>query len=101
MISMQSALAKHCDAMPEQPLRVRMGAAAGEPVSDSEDLFGAAVQLASRLCTYAQPGQIVVAGVVRDLCIGKMLSFREHGEIEIRGFSEPMRVYEVQWQKQT
>lgn len=99
MIAMQSALAAHSNATPDRPLRARMGAAAGEPVSDREDLFGAAVQLAARLCAFAAPGQIMVAGVVRDLCIGKTFAFQEHGQVELKGFGEPVRVYEVRWQR--
>ncbi len=99
MIAMQGALAAHSEATPEQPLRARMGAAAGEPVSDREDLFGAAVQLAARLCDQARPGQILVAGVVRDLCIGKTFSFQEQGEVQLKGFSEPVRLFEVRWRE--
>lgn len=99
MIAMQAALAAHCEATPDLPLRARMGAAAGEPVSDHEDLFGASVQLAARLCDHAKPGQILVAGVVRDLCIGKTLSFQEHGQVQLKGFSEPVRLFEVRWRE--
>jgi class 3 adenylate cyclase len=99
-IAMQAALREHSSGMPEAPLRARIGVAAGEPVSDNEDLFGAAVQLAARLCDRAMPGQIVVAGVVRDLCIGKTFGFKDMGNVELKGFSEPVRVYEVDWRAQ-
>jgi class 3 adenylate cyclase len=98
MIAMQDALAAHSEVTPHLPLRVRMGAAAVEPLSDRDDLFGAAVQLAARLCAHAKPGQIMVAGVVRDLCIGKTFSFQEHVQVQLKGFSEPVRLYEVGWQ---
>ena len=97
MIEMQRALAAHNASRPEAPLLARMGAAAGEPVAHGEDLFGAAVNLASRLSSHAQPGQIMVAGVVRDLCIGKTFAFNDQGEVGLKGFGEPVRVYEVQW----
>jgi adenylate cyclase len=96
-IAMQAALEEHSAGMPEVPLRARIGVAAGEPVEDSEDLFGAAVQLASRLCQRAMPSQIIVAGVVRDLCIGKTFAFKECGNVELKGFHEPVRAYEVDW----
>ena len=38
------------------PLRVRVGLAAGEPVADGDDLFGLAVNLASRVCNACEPG---------------------------------------------
>ncbi|HKM98872.1 MAG TPA: adenylate/guanylate cyclase domain-containing protein, partial [Candidatus Binataceae bacterium] len=55
------------------PLKVRIGAAAGEPVEREHDLFGATVQLAARLCSHAQPEQILVSNVVPELCLGKAL----------------------------
>lgn len=98
MIDMQRALAEHNVACPGAQLLARMGAAAGEPVAHQEDLFGAAVILASRLSGRARPGQIIVAGVVRDLCMGKTFSFSDQGEMELKGFGEPVRAYEVNWQ---
>jgi class 3 adenylate cyclase len=97
MIDMQCALAEHNAANPDRQLRARIGAAAGEPVDREGDLFGAAVNLASRLSSHAAPGEIVVAGVVRDLCIGKQFTFAERGHVEVKGFDEPQRVYEVRW----
>jgi class 3 adenylate cyclase len=96
-IAMQNVLHEYSAGMPEAPLRARIGVAAGEPVSDQEDLFGAAVQLAARLRDRALPAQIIVAGVVRDLCIGKTFAFKELGNVELKGFHEPVRVYEVDW----
>src|SRR5262249_61796612 len=49
-IQIQRELDKHAKANPDRSLRVRVGAAAGEPVEQHDDLFGATVQLASRLC---------------------------------------------------
>ncbi len=44
---------------------------AGEPVADGDDLFGATVQLAARLCDHAQPGAVLVAGALYDLSLGR------------------------------
>lgn len=96
-IRMQRAFAMHNQSHQDHPLRVRMGCTAGEPVAQNEDLFGAAVQLAARLCSQAEPEQILVSSVIRDLCIGKDFLFADLGPKELRGFDEPVRVYEVQW----
>ena len=45
----------------EHPLAVRIGLAAGEPVMEGGDLFGAAVQLAARLCDRAGASSILVS----------------------------------------
>jgi len=39
----------------KEKLRVRIGIDVGEPIADSNDLFGATVQMAARLCQLAQP----------------------------------------------
>ena len=79
-------------------LRVRIGMAAGEPVTERNDLFGATVQLAARLCARADPGGILVAGAVHDLALGKGYAFRKRGKLRLKGFESPMQAYEVVWQ---
>lgn len=82
----------------ERRVHVRIGVAAGEPVTENDDLFGAAVQQAARLCQCAQPDCIVVSSGVYDLCRGKEIRFGARGAIEMKGFSEPIEHYEVHWQ---
>lgn len=93
----QRALAKHREEHSEYPLKVRIGAAAGEPVERENDLFGATVQLAARLCAHAQADQILVSNVVAELCVGKALPFEDLGDVLLKGFSHPIRVQGVQW----
>lgn len=81
----------------EVPLKLRIGAAAGEPVEKSQDIFGTTVQLAARLCGHAEPDQILVSNVVAELCIGKGLSFRPLGAVSLRGFDRPVYVHAVAW----
>jgi adenylate cyclase len=78
-----------------EPLLVRIGLNAGEPVAEEADLFGAAVQLAARVCARAEPGQVLAANVVRELAMGKGFVFSDQGDVELRGFEDPVRLYEV------
>jgi class 3 adenylate cyclase len=78
------------------PLHVGIGISAGEPVTDDHgDLFGAAVQLAARLCGVAEPGAITTSVAVRELCMGKPYTFADLGRLELKGLSEPTQVYGV------
>jgi class 3 adenylate cyclase len=97
-IAMQHAFRAHNQEYSEAPIRIRVGASAGEPVAQNKDLFGATVQLASRLCARAKPEQVLVAGVIRDLCLGKDFAFADLGEAKLKGFRQPVRVCEVRWQ---
>lgn len=78
-------------------LHVRIGLAAGEPVTERGDLFGAAVQLAARLCQRAQPGTILVASGVQGLAMGKGFTFRKRGSVRLKGFDEPVATFELAW----
>jgi class 3 adenylate cyclase len=80
------------------PVGVRIGIAAGEPVTERNDLFGAAVQLAARLCARARPGAVLVSSAVRDLALGKGFDFQRGGTLRLKGFDEPVRTFEVAWQ---
>jgi class 3 adenylate cyclase len=95
-IRIQRALAQHEHANRDVPVKVRIGAAAGEPVENHLDLFGSTVQLAARLCSRAEPEQSLVSNAVAELCIGKGLTFHDLGEVFLKGFDRPVRVHAVQ-----
>jgi class 3 adenylate cyclase len=87
---------------PEAPIRVRIGLNAGEPIAEDDpdgrsDLFGTAVIVAARIAAQAHGGEILVSDVVRQLVAGKGFLFNDRGEQALRGFEDPVRVYEVQW----
>lgn len=97
-IGIQRSLAAYNEAHPDIPIKVRIGICAGEPVEEDQRLFGSTIQLTSRICDKAEPDQILVAAVVRDLCLGKKFVFVDHGESTLKGFDQPLKIYDVQWQ---
>jgi class 3 adenylate cyclase len=97
-IAIQKSFASHNQNYPETAINVRIGICAGEPVEEDNRLFGSTVQLTSRICDKADPDQILVASVIRDLCLGKQFVFEDRGEAALKGFDQPQRLYEVQWQ---
>jgi adenylate cyclase len=95
-IDIQRALTMRNDNA-DAPLRVRIGLNAGEPVLEERDLFGTAVQLAKRVCDAGEPGTILVTNVIRELCAGKGFMFSGRGVADLKGFDEPVRLFEVRW----
>jgi class 3 adenylate cyclase len=93
----QRELARRAREQDNHPIKVRIGGAAGEPVERNNDIFGSTVQLAARLCSHAEPEQILVSSVVAELCIGKGLTFRPLGEVSLKGFDRPVNVHAVHW----
>ena len=80
-----------------EPLNVRVGLNAGEPIEEHGDLFGATVILASRIAAKAESGEILVADTVRGLCSGKGFLFADRGEFTAKGFEDPVHIYEANW----
>jgi class 3 adenylate cyclase len=76
-------------------LDIRIGMAAGEPVDHDDDIFGAAVTMASRICSSAGPEQIYVSDVVRDLGTEHGYHFDTGKTQTLKGFSEPATIYEL------
>ena len=98
-IQIQRELAKHAQKNSEYALKVRVGAAVGEPVEQDNDLFGSTVQLAARLCAHARPEQILVSNAIAELCLGKGLLFEDVGEVTLKGFNSPLRAHAAAWRQ--
>jgi class 3 adenylate cyclase/pimeloyl-ACP methyl ester carboxylesterase len=94
-ISLQRAFAER----EGEPLSVRVGLNAGEPIEEEGDLFGTTVILASRIAAKAEGGEILVSDNVRSLSAGKGFLFSDRGEFVAKGFEEPVSVYEVMWRE--
>jgi class 3 adenylate cyclase/pimeloyl-ACP methyl ester carboxylesterase len=83
-------------------IRVRCGLNAGEPIAEDNpdgrsDLFGTAVIVAARIAAQAEGGEILVSDVVRQLVAGKGFLFNDRGEHALKGFEDPVRLWEVRW----
>jgi class 3 adenylate cyclase len=85
------------NAKASESLSVRIGVHAGEPVAEHDDLFGATVQLAHRLCSEAEADGIVVSALVRELCDEENARFVALGERRLKGFAETVPVYRFEW----
>jgi class 3 adenylate cyclase len=79
-----------------EPIHIRIGVDCGEPVEDSNDLFGSTVQLAARLCSAAASDQILVSENIK----------QQHGDPGIfaptkgkrlKGFTHRMPAFECSW----
>lgn len=75
--------------------KVRIGAAAGEPIERDNDFFGSTVNLAARLCAQADPGNVLVSNGVAELCLGKGMKFAAMRKVRLKGFDEPVSTRQV------
>ena len=82
-----------CAAVRALGLEVRTGVHTGEIELVGNDIAGIAVHVAARVAALAQGGQVLVSSTVRDLVAGSGLSFRNQGPHELKGLSEPLRLF--------
>jgi class 3 adenylate cyclase len=93
-IALQQAFAAH----EGEPLQVRVGLNAGEPIEEDGDLFGSTVIMASRIAAKAGVGEILIPEPLRHLLTGKSYVYADRGETMLKGFEDAVRLYEVRWQ---
>lgn len=96
-IQIQRGAAAHTRANPNLPLLLKIGINAGEPIREDDDLFGSTVQLSARITDKASAQQIFVSEIVRGICAGKDLTFSNAGNFDMKGFAEPITLYEAVW----
>ena len=87
---------RHYNQHSQEPIHVRIGLDSGEPVADSNDLFGATVQLAARLCSEAAADQILVSETVRTEH-GDAALFKAAEQRQLKGFAGTVGVVECVW----
>ena len=78
---------------------MRVGLNAGEPIEEEQDLFGTAVILAARIAAQAKGGEVLVSEGVRQIVAGKKFLLADRGEVTLRGFEDPVHVYELSWRE--
>jgi DNA-binding NarL/FixJ family response regulator len=77
---------------------LRIGVNAGDVVESDDDVFGAVVVVARRLCDSAAGGEVLVTEVVR-LLAGQRLgtTFEHTGARVLKGVASPVDAYRVPW----
>jgi class 3 adenylate cyclase/pimeloyl-ACP methyl ester carboxylesterase len=82
-------------------LPLHLGLHAGDVIRESDpdgrsNVYGGAVNIASRISGLSVPGETLVSGTVRDLArTSAGVTFKDRGDQSLKGVSEPVRVWAV------
>jgi class 3 adenylate cyclase len=100
-VRMQQRIAAYEDEASGQAMGLRIGLNAGEVISAEDDYFGTPVVVAKRLCDRAASGQTLLSDVVRSL-VGSRREYRfiALGELQLKGFADPVTAFELDWRSQ-
>lgn len=81
-------------------LALHIGLHAGDVIREDNNVYGGAVNIASRICALSAPGEILVSDVVRGMGRSSAgVEFEYRGEQEMKGVGDPVRLYEVRWRE--
>lgn len=103
--SPSSAIKCACDIQKEisknlPSIKIRVGINTGEVVRrEGRHPFGQAVVVSSRIAAKAKGGQILISDVTKQLASGSKLPFVERGRFKPKGFSETIKLHEINWEE--
>jgi class 3 adenylate cyclase len=83
------------DAVQDLGLNIRAGLHTGEVEMIDRDVHGIAVHIAARIMALAQPGEVLVSGVIPPLVLGSRIAFDDRGSHALKGVREPWPVLAV------
>ncbi len=100
-VSVQRALHDYNRRHPAHPVKVRIGLHTGEAIRAGNDLFGTSVDAAARIMAKAGGEQILVSDVLKSILgSAKDLGFKDHKRVQLKGFPERWRLWEVTWRSE-
>jgi adenylate cyclase len=73
-----------------------VGVASGEVLFQQGDYYGQTVNRAARIADFARPREVLVDQAVVDASAEPDLAFEDIGPVELKGVSEPVRLYAAQ-----
>ena len=77
-------------------LPLHLGLHAGDVIREENNVFGGAVNIASRISGLSAPGEVLVSDIVRGLArTSAGVRFEDRGEESLKGVGEPVRVWAV------
>jgi class 3 adenylate cyclase len=83
-------------ALPEIGVQARAAVHSGEIELEGGNVRGLTVHIAARIMDLARPGEVFASWATRELLSGSPIGFVDRGVHELKGLSEPRRVYLVE-----
>ena len=93
-IRIQHELRSFREMNPTVPLHARIGLHVGRPLPEEGRLFGAAVVVAVRVCSTAEPDSILISDQVKH-ALNEAISSKIHGVCSLKGLSERYRLHQL------
>ena len=94
-VEIQRAIEQVDEGLPERNrMRFRIGINLGDVLVQGSDLIGDGVNVANRIQTFAQPGEICISASVHEIIRTRSeFAFEALGPVTVKNIAEPIRVY--------
>jgi class 3 adenylate cyclase len=76
-------------------LQIRAGLHTGEVEAMGDKVGGIAVHIGARIASRAAADEVLVSSTVKELVAGSGITFYDLGEHDLKGVSDPVRIYRV------
>ena len=88
-------MVRNSDIPEDKNVQIRIGVNLGDVIEDRGEIFGDGVNIAARLESIAEPGNICISGSVYDQIRAKLnINFVSQGNRNLKNISEPVHVYQ-------
>lgn len=80
----------------EQRIDYRIGVNLGDVIIEEDDIYGDGVNVASRLESIAEPGEVYISGGIYEQIKNKLVcGYESLGDRKVKNITDPVRVYRV------
>jgi TolB-like protein/Flp pilus assembly protein TadD len=88
---------RNADVPDDRRIEFRIGINLGDVIVEGDDIFGDGVNVAARLQTLAEPGEICVSATVREHVADRLpIGFANLGEHSVKNIARPVHVYRIE-----
>ncbi len=79
----------------DEKIRLKIGLNCGEPKYENDDIYGLSVDLAEKICNFANSGKVIVSNTVKELSPEDQFNFKNLGPYELPNIEAQQILFEV------
>jgi formylglycine-generating enzyme required for sulfatase activity/class 3 adenylate cyclase len=96
IVIQQNMLGRNALLTKEQRIEYRIGVNLGDVIIEEDDIYGDGVNIASRLESIADPGEVYISGGIYEQIKNKLVcGYESLGDRRVKNITDPVRVYRV------
>ena len=96
IVIQQNMLGRNASLPKEQRIEYRLAVNLGDVIIEEDDIYGDGVNVASRLESIAEPGQVFISGGIYEQIKNKLVcGYESLGDRKVKNITDPIKVYRV------